>query len=72
MNGALGGLYAITAEPLIPSSGLAILSGALIFIVSSLVWVVIKMTMGVRSSDEDEALGLDHAECGLEANLEFG
>jgi Amt family ammonium transporter len=132
LNGALGGLVAITAEPLTPAPGLAILIGAIggvlvvvtipmldklkiddvvgaipvhlicgiwgtlavvfsngdakigtqlvgivaigafVFVTSSIVWVVIKMTMGVRPNDEDEALGLDRAECGMEAYPEFG
>jgi ammonium transporter, Amt family len=132
LNGALGGLVAITAEPLAPTPGLAIIIGAIggilvvvavlmldklkiddvvgaipvhlicgiwgtiavvfsntdaeiaiqllgiiaiggfVFIASSIVWLAIKMTMGVRPSDEDEALGLDRAECGMEAYPEFG
>ena len=132
LNGALGGLVAITAEPLAPMPGVAIIIGAIggvlvvvavpmldkfkiddvvgaipvhlicgiwgtiavvfsnadakigtqligiiaigafVFAASSIVWFVIKMTMGVRPSEEDEALGLDRAECGMEAYPEFG
>jgi ammonium transporter, Amt family len=132
LNGALGGLVAITAEPLTPAPGLAIIIGAVggilvvlavpmldrlkiddvvgaipvhlvcgvwgtiavvfsngdakigtqligiiaigafVFLASSMVWLVIKMTMGVRPTDEDEALGLDRSECGMEAYPEFG
>lgn len=132
LNGALGGLVAITAEPLAPTPGLAINIGAiggilvvvavplldklkihdvvgaipvhlicgiwgtvamvfsntdakigiqllgitgiggLAFVASSIVWMVIKMIMGVRPSDDDEALGLDRAECGMEVYPEFG
>jgi Amt family ammonium transporter len=131
LNGALGGLVAITAEPLTPAPGLAIVIGgvggvlvvvavplldklkiddvvgaipvhlvcgiwgtiavvfsnsdaklgiqvlgilavgAFVFFASLIVWLVIKMTIGVRPSDEDEVLGLDRAECGMEAYPEF-
>ena len=30
------------------------------------------MTIGLRASEEDEDVGLDGAECGLEAYPEFG
>jgi len=132
LNGALGGLVAITAEPLAPSPGLSILIGAVggllvvvavplldklkiddvvgavsvhliagiwgtiavcfstgfenagtqligilaigVFMVvtSSVVWFILKASMGLRPSEEDEVLGLDRAECGMEAYPEFG
>lgn len=132
LNGALGGLVAITAEPLAPSPGLAILIGAIggllvvfaipildklkiddvvgaipvhlvsgiwgtiavvlsngdakisaqligivaigafVFVISSVVWFALKMTMGIRASEEDEFNGMDQAECGMEAYPEFG
>jgi len=34
-------------------------------------WLVIKMVMGIRVSEEEEYLGLDIGECGLEAYPEF-
>jgi len=42
-----------------------------VFGVSLVVWLVIKMIMGVRVSEEDEYNGVDLAECGLEAYPEF-
>ncbi|WP_221237187.1 ammonium transporter [Roseospira goensis] len=132
LNGALGGLVSITAEPLAPSPIMAILIGgiggvlvvlavptldklkiddvvgaipvhlvcgiwgtlavpltnsganfgsqilgivsigAFVFVASFIVWFVLKMTMGIRISDEEEAIGLDKAELGLEAYPEFG
>lgn len=132
LNGALAGLVSITAEPLAPSAGLAILIGAVggaivvftvplldklkiddvvgaipvhliagiwgtlavplsndgasfgiqavgivaygafTFIASLAVWTVLKVTIGVRVSEEGEALGLDKAEVGVEAYPEFG
>ena len=41
-------------------------------VTSAIVWLVLKFTMGVRVSEEEEALGLDKAELGLEAYPEFG
>jgi len=132
LNGALGGLVSITAEPLAPSIGIAVLNGAVggilvvvvvplldklkiddvvgaipvhlvcgiwgtiavvlsnseasfatqitgivaigafVLITSSIVWMALKLTVGLRASEEEEALGLDRAECGLEAYPEFG
>ncbi|WP_420402881.1 ammonium transporter [Nisaea sp.] len=130
LNGALGGLVSITAEPLAPSIGLAVMIGAIggiivvvtvplldklkiddvvgaipvhlfcgiwgtiavvfsgasfstqvigivaigafVMVTSAIVWTVLKLTVGLRASDEEEALGLDRAECGLEAYPEFG
>lgn len=132
LNGALAGLVAITAEPLMPSPILSILIGAVggvivVFAVplldklkiddvvgaipvhllagiwgtlivplsnsgtsyatqfigvvaygvfaavtSAIVWYALKMTIGLRVSQEEEAIGLDKAEVGVEAYPEFG
>lgn len=132
LNGALGGLVSITAEPLAPSIGLAVLVGAIggllvvvvvplldklkiddvvgaipvhlvcgiwgtiavvfsnadatfstqiigiaaigafVVVTSAIVWTVLKLTVGLRASEEEEYLGLDRTECGLEAYPEFG
>ena len=132
LNGALAGLVAITAEPLTPSPGLAILIGAVggvlvvvavpildrlriddvvgaipvhlvagvwgtvavvfsnpaasittqlagivavgafVFISSSIVWGALRITVGIRPAEDDEVLGLDRSECGMEAYPEFG
>ena len=44
---------------------------AWVFIVSLLVWLGLKKTMGVRVSEEEEYEGVDIGECGLEAYPEF-
>ncbi len=44
---------------------------AWVFIMSLIVWFVIRMTLGIRVSEEDEYEGVDLAECGLEAYPEF-
>ena len=129
LNGAIGGLVSITAEPLAPTPGLATIIGAIgglivvfsigtldkmkiddpvgaisahgtcgiwgllavaltggslgaqiygtlvifiwTFVVSFIIWTVIKMFFGLRVSAEDEEDGVDVAECGLEAYPEF-
>mgnify|MGYP001235746188 FL=1 len=129
LNGAIGGLVSITAEPLAPTPGLALIigfiggiivvfsiinldkmriddpvgaisahgtcgiwgllavaltSGSLgaqvygtiviflwTFIVSLIVWIMIKAIFGLRVSEEEEEEGVDISECGLEAYPEF-
>lgn len=131
INGALAGLVSITAEPLMPSLGVATIIGAVggvivvlavpmldklkiddvvgaipvhllagiwgtiavvftnpdatlggqlisiiivgvfTFVVSFVVWFIIKATIGLRPTAEDEDLGLDKAEVGVEAYPEF-
>ncbi len=44
---------------------------AWVFVTSFAVWFVLKATMGIRVSDEEEYEGLDIGECGLEAYPEF-
>ncbi|GLQ05010.1 ammonium transporter [Sneathiella chinensis] len=46
--------------------------GAFVLVTSSALWLILKYTVGIRASDEDEATGLDKAELGLEAYPEFG
>ena len=125
LNGALGGLVAITAEPLAPSPLLAVILGAIggiivfygtklllklkiddvvgaipvhgfagifgtlavplsnadanfgsqlygilwvnifVFIIAFVIWYLMKMTFGIRISDEAEKLGTDKAEVGV-------
>ena len=44
---------------------------AWVFGASFIVWLIIKLVMGIRVSEEDEYNGVDLAECGLEAYPEF-
>ena len=46
--------------------------GAFVFIASLIVWILLKVTVGIRISEEDEVLGTDRAELGMEAYPEFG
>lgn len=45
--------------------------GLFTIIASGLVWFILKVTMGIRVSEEDEITGLDMAEMGMEAYPEF-
>jgi Amt family ammonium transporter len=132
LNGAIGGLVSITAEPLTPTPGLAILIGgvggvlvvlavpllyrlkiddvvgaipahlvagiwgtlavpisngdasyvtqaigivaigAFTFVVSLIVWVLLRSTVGIRITEDDEETGIDQVELGMEAYPEFG
>jgi ammonium transporter, Amt family len=132
LNGAIGGLVSITAEPLAPTGLTAILIGGVggllvvvtvplldklkiddvvgaipahlvcgiwgtmivpftndeasygiqlfavaaygvfAFVASAIVWVILKMTVGIRVDQEDEARGVDQSELGMEAYPEFG
>ncbi len=131
LNGAIGGLVSITAEPSTPGLGAAVLIGAtggvivvfavpflermriddvvgaipahlacgiwgtlavpitnpdasfwsqlvgvvaigaLVSVVSSVVWLTIKHTVGLRPERTDEWMGLDHAELGLEVYADW-
>ena len=48
-----------------------IIVGVFVFAVSFIVWGILKATMGIRVSEEDEIQGLDMAELGMEAYPEF-
>jgi Amt family ammonium transporter len=131
LNGAIGGLVSITAEPLAPTPELAAIIGAIggilvvisiivldkskiddpvgaisahgtcgiwgliavtlsngdatlgaqlygtvvifawTFVMALIFWGILKMVMGIRISDEAEEIGVDVAECGIEAYPEF-
>ncbi|MFT4677188.1 MAG: Amt family ammonium transporter [Candidatus Azotimanducaceae bacterium] len=42
-----------------------------VFLTSLVVWMVLKMTMGIRVTEEQEYEGVDVSECGVEAYPEF-
>jgi len=42
-----------------------------VFVTSLVIWYVLKLTMGIRVSEEEEYEGLDIGECGMEAYPEF-
>ena len=46
--------------------------GGFTIVASTIGWLVLKYTVGIRVSEEDEMIGLDQAELGMEAYPEFG
>ena len=46
--------------------------GVFVSVVSGALWLILKATMGIRVSPEEEADGLDRSELGMEAYPEFG
>jgi Amt family ammonium transporter len=48
-----------------------IMVGVFVSIVSAIIWLALKYTIGLRVSEEDEMRGLDQAEIGIEAYPEF-
>ena len=46
--------------------------GAFVIITSTITWLILKYTIGIRVSEEDEIMGLDQSELGMEAYPEFG
>ena len=48
-----------------------IIVGVFVFVVSLVIWIILKGVMGIRVSEEAEIAGLDTAELGMEAYPEF-
>ena len=72
------GLWGLLAVPLTNSGATFVgqLVGAAtifvwVFVVSLIVWMVIKLIFGIRVSEEEEYEGVDIGECGMEAYPEF-
>ncbi len=74
----VGGVWGTLAVPLTnPSAtfkaqiiGVAA-TAAFVLISSSIIWLVLKVTIGIRVSEEEEMLGCDAAEIGMEAYPDF-
>ena len=49
-----------------------IVVGIFVFVVSFVVWMILKVSMGIRVEEEAEIMGLDTTELGMEAYPEFG
>lgn len=63
----------IFGSGIIATQAIGILAiGTFVIVTSTVVWLALKATIGIRVNEEDEALGLDKAECGMEAYPEFG
>ena len=74
----IAGIWGTLAVPLTNSDasfGTQIISiiivGAFTVVASGVVWFVIKATLGIRVSEEDEIAGLDSSELGMDAYPEF-
>ena len=72
------GLWGLLAVPLTnpDASFSAQIIGAVtifvwVFVTSFIVWSILKMVMGIRVTEEEEAEGVDLVECGMEAYPEF-
>ncbi len=48
-----------------------LLTAVFVSVLSAIVWLLLKFTIGVRVSEEDEQIGLDKADTGVEAYPEF-
>ncbi|BED88387.1 ammonium transporter [Pseudoalteromonas sp. MM1] len=44
---------------------------AFVFVVSFIVWAILKQTMGIRVTEEEELSGMDQHDCGVDAYPEF-
>lgn len=49
-----------------------IIVGVFVSVASAIVWFILKATMGIRVTEEEEIAGLDASELGMEAYPEFG
>jgi Amt family ammonium transporter len=72
------GLFGLLIVPLTKESATVVgqLAGAAtifvwVFVASSIVWFALKMTMGIRVTEQEEYEGVDRSECGVEAYPEF-
>jgi Amt family ammonium transporter len=77
VHGTVGiwGLLAVCISNADATLGAQLLGIAVIFVwtfvASLVVWFILKATMGIRVSEEEEYEGTDLSECGMEAYPEF-
>ena len=64
---AVGGVGSISTQLI----GIIVI-GSFVIVTSSIVWFILKATVGYRIDEEDEDNGSDMVECGMEASPEFG
>ncbi|MEZ5938699.1 MAG: ammonium transporter [Hyphomonadaceae bacterium] len=60
-----------TEVPIVAQATGIVAIGAFVFVSSLIVWLILKFTVGIRASEEEEIEGLDLGELGLEAYPEF-
>jgi Amt family ammonium transporter len=75
----VAGIWGTMAVPITNTEGsfatqaLGVVSiGAFVTVASAVLWLLLKFTVGIRVTEEEEAAGLDKVELGLEAYPEFG
>jgi len=73
------GIWGTMAVPLTNSDanfavqGIGVVAvGVFVSVASAIVWLILAAVMGLRPSEEQEAMGLDASEIGIEAYPEFG
>ena len=74
MAGIWGTLAVLFTNPDATISGQVVpilIVGAFVFSVSYAIWTIMKLTVGIRVSEENEITGLDMSELGMEAYPEF-
>ena len=64
---AVGGVGSVSTQLI----GIIVI-GSFVIVTSSIVWFILKATVGFRIDEEDEDNGSDMVECGIEAYPEFG
>jgi Amt family ammonium transporter len=69
--GTLIVVWSNTEVPLIAQATGVAAIGGFVLVTSAIVWLLLKFTIGIRVSAEEEMDGLDRGECGLEAYPEF-
>ncbi len=74
----VGGIWGTLAVPITNSDASfvtqligVVATGVFVLITASIVWLVLKYTMGIRVSEEEEMLGCDSQEIGMEAYPDF-
>jgi Amt family ammonium transporter len=63
--------FSNTEVPFVAQLTGVVATGVFVMITSSIVWFALKFTLGVRPTEEQEMLGMDIAEVGVEAYPEF-
>ncbi len=64
-------VYRSAVEQLLVQATGVVAIGAFVIVTSAIVWLLLKFTMGIRCSEEEELEGIDKVELGLEAYPEF-
>jgi ammonium transporter, Amt family len=69
--GTLAVLFTNSDATLVGQVGSIVIVGVFMIVASGIVWMVLNAVLGIRCSEEEEMMGLDKAEIGVEAYPEF-